>query len=390
MRRLPPMAQATRLTAGALAPVLSALLLSGNALAQQAPAPQPAAPAPAAPAAPAQSKPNQPASTGAAASGGTTTPAPTGAATPAKPPDKKTREQARKQYTAGEKAFNAGDYPTALTSFQAAYELIPTPHAEYWIAASLDKLNKPAEAVDAYARFLANPEAGKVGDDKVADAKARHEALRATLDGQVTLTIVPPNAQVSVDGVPQPAGASPLTLKLPPGAHRVTVAAEGHEPKDIEVIVRGGETTEQTVTLIAAPLPEPQPAAPPPPPPAPPPPPPPPAPERSKVPAYVTLGIAGASAIVGTVFGIQALSAKSDYDDRPTSDAADDVERNALIADMAFGVAVTLGVTGVVLLTSSDDPPPETAARPLPKRASLRVVPYASPTGGGASARWTF
>jgi hypothetical protein len=109
------------------------------------------------------------------------------------------------------------------------------------------------------------------------------------------------------------------------------------------------------------------------------------------VPAYITLGIAGAGAIVGTIFGIKALGAKSDFDKTPTGSAADDTERNALIADMAFGVAITLGVTGVVLLTSDDGAAPAAAKlEKLPKKAKLVVAPYASPEGGGAAARYTF
>ncbi|MFO0571126.1 MAG: hypothetical protein U0263_36170 [Polyangiaceae bacterium] len=117
-----------------------------------------------------------------------------------------------------------------------------------------------------------------------------------------------------------------------------------------------------------------------------------PAEPRSKVPAYVTLGIAGAGALVGTWFGIQALGAKKDFNDDPTTDNADKVERNALIADMAFGVAITLGVTGVVLLTSSDAPEAskEKASRRKAPGAAFRVAPFMSPTGGGAAARLTF
>jgi hypothetical protein len=80
------------------------------------------------------------------------------------------------------------------------------------------------------------------------------------------------------------------------------------------------------------------------------------------VPAYVTLGIAGVAGVVGTIFGVKALGSKSDFDKTPSTEAADDTERSALIADMAFGVAITLGVTGVVLLTSDDEPPPSAAA----------------------------
>ena len=125
------------------------------------------------------------------------------------------------------------------------------------------------------------------------------------------------------------------------------------------------------------------------------PPPPPPPEQHSKVPAYVTLGIATGGAIVGTIFGVKALQAKSDYDSTPTTKHADDTERNALIADMAFGVAVTLGVTGIVLLTSSDDAPeaPKAAKLHLPHRApsgTFNVVPYIGRESGGAAARLTF
>jgi hypothetical protein len=109
------------------------------------------------------------------------------------------------------------------------------------------------------------------------------------------------------------------------------------------------------------------------------------------VPAYVTLGIAAGGAVVGTIFGVKALSAKSDFDNNPTTEHADDTERNALIADMAFGVALTLGVTGIVLLTSNDDDAPAKAAKLLnPPRGTLRVLPYVGRESGGAAARLTF
>ena len=100
-----------------------------------------------------------------------------------------------------------------------------------------------------------------------------------------------------------------------------------------------------------------------------------------------------AATAVGAFFGVKALGAKGDFNDDPTTDNADAVERNALIADMAFGVAITLGVTGVVLLTSGDsEPAKEKAAKAkrLPQKARFNVAPYATPNGGGAAARFVF
>ena len=97
------------------------------------------------------------------------------------------------------------------------------------------------------------------------------------------------------------------------------------------------------------------------------------------------------STIVGTYFGIRALSAKSDYNDHPTSAGADKVENSALVADMAFGVAITLGVTGIVLLTAPDEPVANSSpAAKLEKKPSLHFAPWATPKAAGLGATLTF
>lgn len=355
--------------------------------------PADAKPAPAkaeaAPAKPAATKPDAAKEPKAAAA------APAAPATKPKPVDKKTKDAAHKAYSEGEKAYAAGDYAAALAGFTKANELLPAPQAAYWAAKSLDGQGKTEEAIAAYEKVLADPDIAKLGDEKSNDAKARVADLKAKLVAEVSVSTLaaggaaPVGATVSVDGTPQ-TGETPMTLKLPPGPHKLTITAPGYEPKEIDLEAKGGEKSEQKIELAAK-------APPPPPPPepvveapAPPPPPPPPAP-RSKLPAYITLGIAGAGAVVGTIFGIKALGAKNDFDKQPTGSAADDTERNALIADMAFGVAITLGVTGVVLLTSDDSAAPAAAKMErLPKRAKLVVAPYATPHGGGAGAQYTF
>jgi hypothetical protein len=353
----------------------------------------PAAPAPAkaaAPAKPTEAKPADATPADAAKDSKAAATAPAKPADKPKPPDKKTKDAARKAYTDGEKAFAAGDYTGAFAGFSRANELIPSVQAAYWTAKSIDGQGQIAEAVSAYEMLLADPEFSKLKEEQQADAKARLADLKAKLVGEVSVITTPMGATVSIDGTPQP-GETPMMLKLPPGPHKITVIAPGYDAKEVDVEVKGGEKSEQKIELVAKPLPPPLPAEPviea-----APPPPPPPPPPPRSKVPAYITLGIAGAGAIVGTIFGIKALGAKNDFDKVPTGTAADDTERNALIADMAFGVAITLGVTGVVLLTSDDSAAPAAAKGydKLPKKAKLVVAPYASPKGGGAAAQYSF
>jgi PEGA domain len=366
----------------------SALVTAGVAPAFAADPAPPAAPAPAAKAPEAKAPADAKAAAKPADAKAAAKPVEAKPADKPKPPDKKTKDAARKAYTEGDAAFKAGDFAAAYAGFSKANELIPSPQAAYWTAKAIDGQGKTDDAIAAYDKLLADPGIAALGDEKTNDAKARLAALKATLVGEISVATTPPGATVSIDGTPQP-GETPTSVKLPPGPHKLTLVLPGFDPKDVDVDVKGGEKSEQKVELVAK--------TPPPPPPtepvveAPPPPPPPPPPPRSKVPAYITLGIAGAGAVVGTIFGIKALGAKNDFDKKPTGSAADDTERNALIADMAFGVAITLGVTGVVLLTSDDSAAPAAAKlEHLPKRAKLVVAPYASPYGAGAGAQYTF
>jgi len=313
-------------------------------------------------------------------------------ATPAEgkaaPPSDATKKAARQNYSDGQRAYEGGDYAAAITYFSKAQELIPSPHAQYWIAMTQDKLGKVAEAHAGFAAFFANPGHTALGEEKLSKARARFAEL-AAIPGDVKVTTEPPEASLSVDGMAQ-AGASPYALKLTPGKHRLQITAKGYQDQSSEVDVQPGQALEQAFTLTATPAVAPTPAALPAPAPEPASQAVTPATERNMVPAYVTLGVAGAAAIAGTIFGIQALSAKSDFDKNPTEENADSVERNGLIADMAFGVAVTLGVTGVVLLTSKDDPA-EAAQRRAPRHTTrLVVAPYASHKGGGATAQLKF
>jgi hypothetical protein len=319
-------------------------------------------------------------------------------AKPAKPlTDKQKKDLAKKAFKEAEEKFTKGDYAGALEAYRVAEENLPGDRPKYKIAQTLDKLGQVTEAVAAYQAFLdANPDANKQ-KDLIADANTRMTELRKT-PGKVKLTIspeAPAGMKVLVDGAEQPMAAG-NELSLAPGKHQVTVQAEGFETATQDVDVTFAETKDVPLTLTkkAEPPPPPPPVAvaPPPPPPeeAPPPPPPP----RSKVPAYVTLGLAGAGAIVGTIFGAQALGAKSEFEATPTTELADKADRNALIADMSYAVAITFGVTGAVLLFSKDapeEPKPATgmtAPKPAPRRAF--VTPYVGPTGGGAAALITF
>jgi hypothetical protein len=315
--------------------------------------------------------------------------APTASAQPKKPAaaetksdaeGEDTKEQAKEAYIEASGLFKEGKFEEAVPLFEKADELFPGAAPKHKIAVCYDKLGKTQEAIDAYQTFI-DSDPGEKYADRVESSKQRIAELQAQLPAKVMIVVGPEGVgatQITVDGTP--AGGSELSL--PAGEHTVVISAEGYQPVTEVVTVQGGEDKKLEVTL--APM-----AAPPPPEPATPPPPPPPPQDdggHSNVPAYVTLGIAGAGVILGTIFGIQALGAKSDFDDDPTVENADDAERAALIADMSFGVALTFGITGAVLLFSGgDDEAPEEAASAMPE-----LLPMAGPKGGGMAATWKF
>ena len=293
------------------------------------------------------------------------------------------KDGAKKAYGEGNKFYKAGDFAAALPKFRKADSLYPGAAPKHKIAVCLDKLGRYQEALAAYQTFIdSNP--GAKYTDRVTNSKARMAEMKATLPGTVVVTLTPAdlaNVTYEVDG----ARAEGPSFKLKPGPHTLVVKADGHEPLTREVTVTGA--SQQDVALTLTPIAVVQPPAPAPTP----------MPEEpvaddgggsDNIPAYVTLGIAGVGAVVGTIFGVQALSAKSDFDDNPTQENADTAERNALISDMSFGVALTFGITGAVLLFTGDDsdeeaPSDAASARPV-------IVPYAGLKGGGIQATWSF
>jgi hypothetical protein len=266
----------------------------------------------------------------------------------------------------------------AETQFRAALAQAPSAAAQYGLAMTLDLEAKPAEACEAFTALFAMPDFSALPADQARSAQQRFAVLQ-TIPASVVVVVNAPGAQLLVDGTPQ-LGESPYTLRLPAGKHTVEAQAANYDAAKVELEVKPAEQREVNLTLTETPKPpasKPQqvtaeaPAAEP----------------QSRIPAYVTLGVAGAAAITGTIFGIQALSAKSTYDDQPTVGHADDVERNALIADMAFGIAFTLGVTGAVLLLTDEPADPAAAT---PEQTAIELMPYVSRTSGGAAARVTW
>ncbi|MBK8943401.1 MAG: PEGA domain-containing protein [Polyangiaceae bacterium] len=320
-----------------------------------------------------------------------------GPAKPAKPGKPKTQkqkeEEAGKLFQEGKAKFTAGDFAGAYDAFKGANDLVPAPVPKYRMAESLDKKGDVDGAIAAYEAFLnADPKPDATRDkDRIANAEARLSALKSS-PADVTVKIEPAEAAaatLTIDGAP--AAGNPL--KVPPGKHTIGATLDGFEDGKVEVEVTRLEKKEVTITMTPKPKdvaggpgpsgpgdkPGDKPKT----------------PETSSsssvIPAIVTLSLAGAGVVVGSVFGGLALKSKGEYEDTPTQDLFDETERNALIADMSFGVALTFGVTGVVLLlTDSGSSETPAAAEPAKKAKLDFILPFASPDGAGAVGRVSF
>lgn len=325
-----------------------------------------------------------------------------GAGSPAS--DKARKDGARKEYKEGERLLKLGRYKDAFEHYRTADDLLPIAATKYKMAVCLDRQGKILESATSYQVFLDAAPPDKLAD-AIADARARLEVLRRT-PGKIRIAVDPPGLTrlgLQVDGGPVYAPPPDRTLTVPPGHHRITATAAGYDATSAELDLGFGENRELRLTLnvsgrAAAPaLPAPVAAlgVQPPPPAAGAPAPPPqagvyqgPQGTPSRVPAYVLLGVAGAGAVVGAVFGVQALGAKSDFN-KPhahTVANADREQRDARIADIALFSALGLAVVGTVLLFVPRSPP-DTAVAAGPRGF---VAPYVGPTGGGAAGVITF
>ena len=325
-----------------------------------------------------------------------------------KGPTAKELGEAKKHFAAGEKAFNKGEYKDAIEHFRAAEAIKSAPQTTRYVALCLDHLGHVRESAAAFELFVSEAHAlKKVPKNLVKQIEEAEERMteQKKLPAKLHVSATPDGTVFKLDDQPSEAKV-PADVEVKPGKHTVHFEAHDHEPKSVEVEASFAESKDVSAALEK----KPEPPAPPPlvvaktpePPEAPLPAPPSSAPAepRSKVPAYVTGAVALAGVGVGTAFGILALKDKSDFDKNlSNSTLAEEIanrgDNRALVADMAFAAALTLGVTSLVLFLTKDETVVEakTGHAYTTKKVAKKIpviVPIAMPKGGGAGAVFQF
>lgn len=346
------------------------------------------------------------------------------------------RARARQLYAEGQRHFEAGRFAEAQASFEAAYAEVPNPVVLLGVASAQERLGRAEDAARTLRRYLRErPDAPD--RESVQERIARLDPGGVTADpGVIRVASTPEGAAIAIDGQPTDR-TTPAEVQVAPGAHEVTLTLQGYAPLTQTVRVDPGQTSDLTLGLVAL---EPEsgiagqteqdvfgdagageaPAQ----------------PASSDAPApanaspsagvWAATAVAGVGLVTGTVFGFLALSAQSDFDVAPSHEVANRGEAFALVADLAFGVAVAAGLTGIVLYATEQpgssaaedresaggtagehggdaasnphdenadgegepDAGSRTSQRPEPSRVVL--APWVAPTGIGGALQSTF
>jgi tetratricopeptide (TPR) repeat protein len=267
-------------------------------------------------------------------------------------------DEARAAYRRGADLYRAGRYREAISEFEAADRLKPSPALQFNVGQSWEKLGDVEAALAAFARYLRLDPHASNREAVERNVKALEGRLAATGRQMLHVLTEPPGAEVAVDGAP--AGRSPVDAAFRPGPHAVTASAPGWQPARRDVVLLPQRSLEIRIDLEPLPPPPPAPATlaatPPALPleatrPAP-------APEPAEQKSWLGPIIAGSVGVVaagaGVVMGLQARNAQNALlaggNDRAQADALQSKARSdATTANVLYGVAGAAVLTGGVL-----------------------------------------
>lgn len=161
------------------------------------------------------------------------------------------RNEARALLQGGNKLLEQGDRAGALALFESAYARFPSPLILINIGTTLRDLDRPAEAANAYARFIAAP-------GEYTDRLPRIKKLLAELDRGVAQIVVesdPPDAEIAFGDSERYVLISTLPKWRVPygGATRVRARRTGYKPTDTTVTPRKGALTVLQLRMEALP-----------------------------------------------------------------------------------------------------------------------------------------
>lgn len=273
-------------------------------------------------------------------------------------------------------------WTNAATAYEKALAWGDDPNVYADLASVEEKLGKLDLAATHY-QVLIGTKAG-VRPDVLKRATTRFDDL-STKVGLVTLVVKPEGTTISIAGVE--VGKAPMAtpLILMPGSYTVSFAADGFQPKDVEVKVDAGSESERTLELeaikimVEAPKPEDSPPA---------------EPEvmltaPSKLPLYVGAGATVGFAAIGLVTGVLAVGKHGTFTDPASTtperaDAKSSGETLSVVTDvMLVGAVLSAGFTAYWYLARYKPGREKVDQRASRTRPKLEMAPWVQTDGGG-------
>jgi hypothetical protein len=267
-------------------------------------------------------------------------------------------KQAARAFSEGRALYEQRKFVGAIAAFQRAHRLRPHYRVQCGIARCYENLNQMVKAAAHYRRCL---------DEGAKDAAmaVRVRTSLASVEAQITWVAVRSPGRggvVHVDGVAL--GPAPRRIALDPGAHVIEVRRPGARPARKRLRTLGGE--QHSVELVPVEIDRSAPAAtaataapsdrs---------------APRRALPPAWfwTGVGLTVALATVATVFGVQTLQRRSDYEDKPTEQGYESFTDRRLLSNVFWAASAAAGIGTTVLFFYTDFGDREQAAAPSTAR----------------------
>ena len=159
------------------------------------------------------------------------------------------REEAAKEFAAGQAADDAKDYKNAIDHYLRAYNLAAHHYPLYNIAVAYEHLNNLREAVTWYERYLDEAPRSLVKERR--DVEKLIVQLRARPAKVQIKTNKGARVLVDGQGIGQVTGAGPFIVTVRGGQHRVRVELDG-ERDERDIVVQFGESPAPLEMMLKA------------------------------------------------------------------------------------------------------------------------------------------
>jgi tetratricopeptide repeat protein len=167
------------------------------------------------------------------------------------------KTDAKAEFDAGQKLFDAGRQADALPHFRTAFAGSKSPNARLMVARCLVALGKTAEAYEEMATTTREATTRAETDPKYArtrDAAAAEMAVLERRIGKLVVALADPGAGaiVTLDGAPLGAERLGVPVAVQPGTMTIEATHTGDNPVRREITVGAGETRTVAIAFTSA------------------------------------------------------------------------------------------------------------------------------------------